>query len=46
MGKLEQMQCSLQGGGGEQRRSRSFTNPPVAYGGKRCEGLTEMFAEF
>ena len=34
--------CSVTCGGGTQRRNRSCTNPPVAYGGKPCEGLTEM----
>lgn len=37
-------QCSKTCGGGEQKRTRTCTNPPPAYGGKDCNTLGASFS--
>ncbi|XP_073259279.1 lactadherin-like [Porites lutea] len=37
-------QCSKTCGGGEQKRTRTCTNPPPAYGGKDCSTLGASFS--
>ena len=37
--------CSASCGGGSKSRTRSYTNPVPAHGGKECEGETEETME-